>query len=85
MVVGKSNNFGIASLVLGIISVVFCWVPILGLVSGIIGLVFYSKQKRSYPNGIATAGLVTSIVGLVLSVIYTVFWIIYGAFIASLV
>ncbi len=78
-----SNGYGIASLVLGIVSIVFCWVPVLGLVSGILGIVFSVKQKKILPNGIATGGLVTSIIGLVLSGLYTLFWIFFAATMGS--
>jgi uncharacterized membrane protein YkgB len=75
----KSNAMGVTSLVLGIVSVVFCWVPILGLASGIVGLILAIKQKKLAPNGIATAGLIISIVGLVFSGIYNIFWMFFGA------
>ena len=71
----KSNNLGITSLVLGIVSIVLCWVPILGLVAGIIAIILSAKQKKIFPNGINTAGLVTGIIGTVFSALYTIFWI----------
>jgi len=71
----KSNNYGTASLVLGIASIVFCWTIVIGLIAGVLGLIFSLKQKRIYPNGINTAGLVTSIIGLALSVIYIIMWL----------
>ena len=79
----KSNNLGITSLVLGIISIVFCWVPILGLVAGIIAIVLSVKQKKIFPNGINTAGLVTGIIGSVFSVLYLIIWLIVLIGIAS--
>lgn len=75
MAENKSNGYGIASLVLGIISIIFCWIPILGLVSGILGIIFYAQQKKIFPNGISTGGLVTSIIGLVFSALYNLFWL----------
>ena len=72
------KGFAIAAMVLGIISCVFAW---FGLVSGIIslvlavvGLVLAIQARKSYAalgqkNGMATAGLVLSIIGIVLSVI----------------
>jgi len=75
----KANNNGVASLVLGIVSIVFCWVPIWGLGSGVLGIVFSVNQKKLYPNGIATAGLVTSIIGLVFSCLYSVIYLFFGA------
>ncbi len=80
----KSTGFGIASLVLGIVSIVFCWVPVVGLVSGILGIIFSVKQRKISQNGIAIAGLVTSIIGLVLSALYSIFWVFFGAIIGSM-
>ena len=67
----NSNGYGIASLVLGISSIVLA--P-LGLITGILGIIFAVKQKKSFPNGIATAGFVTSIVGLAISILVLVLW-----------
>ena len=67
----KENNYGIASLILGITSILFCWVPRLGLATGILGLIFYHKQRKIYKNDVATGGLVTSIIGTAFSAIYT--------------
>ena len=79
----KPNGLGIASLVHGIVSIVFCWVPILGMVSGILGIVFSTKQRKIYPNGITTAGLITSIIGLCFSGIYNILWLGIIAFFSS--
>lgn len=66
---------GVASLVLGIISLVigiftagvFGWV---GAIFGIIGIILGALgRKQSEKTGIATAGLVCSIIGLVLCLI----------------
>ncbi len=73
----ESNGHGIASLILGIVSIVFSWVPFLGLVSGIVGIVLSIKQRKISPNGIATGGLVTSIIGIVISAIYSIFWLFF--------
>ncbi len=59
----KDNNYGIASLVFGILSIA---IPFFGAILGIIGLIMYSQQIKIEKTGIATAGLVTSIVGLVI-------------------
>ncbi len=80
MVKQKNNNYGIASLILGISSIVFCWIPFLGLVAGILGIIFYVQQKKYSKNEIATGGLVTGIIGVVFSFI----WLLFGLFIISL-
>ena len=79
MVEKKDNGKGVASLVLGIISIVFCWVPFLALVGGVVGIVLSVKQRKEFPNGIATAGLITSIIGTVFSALYSLIWIFIGA------
>jgi hypothetical protein len=59
----------VASLTLGILSLV-CWcLPILGLPMTIVGLVLGIKDHKSSKPGMAIAGIVTNIIGLVLSVI----------------
>ena len=72
----KKNDFGITSLILGIFSIIFSWSAILGIPAGIIGIVFSVKQKKIYSNGIATGGLVTSIMGLVISVLILILFIV---------
>lgn len=73
----KTSGFAVASLVLGICSVILCWcygVP--SLICGILALVFHSNAMRDIhtgsvsPNslGMASAGRTTGLIGLVLSV-----------------
>ena len=64
----QSNGLAVASLVLGILSIVFVWIPFVGLISWILapvglvlGLVALSKP---YGRGMAIAGTVCSAVGL---------------------
>lgn len=64
----QSNGLAVASLVLGILSIVFVWIPFVGLISWILapvglvlGLVALSKP---YGRGMAIAGTVCSGVGL---------------------
>ena len=73
-----------ASLVLGILSIVFfCCYGVIGLVLGIIGLILGNKAIELYKNspGVysessyknASAGKICAIIGLVLSAIYVTF------------
>lgn len=66
----------IASLVLGIVAVVFwftSWLAIVSVVCGIIGLVMASMAKaEGYVGGMRTAGFVLSIIGLVGGAIFFV-------------
>ena len=62
----SGSGKAVASLVLGILAIVFG-----GLVLGIIGIVLGTQAKKSFlaegaPTGMATAGIVCSIIGTVL-------------------
>ena len=68
----KSKGLAVASLVCGIISIVgaffgtYAWI---GMILGILAIVFAIVAKKQKQEGPATAGLVTGIIGLVLSLI----------------
>lgn len=66
----QSNGKAIASLVLGIVSIVMTFFGVtgalIGIVCGIVGIVLAIKAKNQNPSGIATAGFVCSIVGTIL-------------------
>jgi hypothetical protein len=66
----------VISLVCGILSLV---VPFIGLILAIVAIVYYFKQKKIAPNGMATAGLVCGIIGLLVSLLLLMFMLI-GAF-----
>jgi hypothetical protein len=73
------NGMAIAALVLGIISIVACWLCGLGVVAGVLAVVFgILGMKRAdalpgRPNrGMALAGLITGAIGAVLSVVLLV-------------
>ncbi|MGD9474309.1 MAG: hypothetical protein AB7V37_04795 [Eubacteriaceae bacterium] len=72
----KYSGKAIASLVLGIISVLTFWTgnfALIGVVCGIVGMVFGIQIRKAgqnegfKPDGISTAGLVLSIIGMALS------------------
>ena len=63
-----SNGLAIASLVLGILSLVcafFGYSAILGLIFGIIGVVLGTKARKVAQTGLATGGFVCSLIGLI--------------------
>lgn len=62
-------NKATLSLVLGIVSFLGIYIPILGVVCGGIGISAGRTGRGSSRRGLATAGLVLSIIGLVLSVL----------------
>lgn len=75
----------IASLVLGIISLVFAcvsfsvilgWLSIVALAMGIVGIVLAGVAKSKEKSGPATAGLVLSILSTIFSFVPGILWII---------
>ena len=66
-----SNNFGVAGLVLGIVTLMFFWIPIFGVITGTLGIIFSGIQIKRQSDGIAIGGLVTSILGLIGAVLLT--------------
>ena len=62
----------VASLVLGIIALVATWFYV-GLILGIVGIVLaLGARKEGFVGGMATAGLVLSIIAVALSALWTV-------------
>ncbi|MBR4993775.1 MAG: DUF4190 domain-containing protein [Lachnospiraceae bacterium] len=63
------KNKAVASLVLGILSIVFWWLgvtSILSIILSVVGLILAASAKKDgYNEGIRTAGFVTSLVGLI--------------------
>lgn len=83
----KSNGKAIASLVLGIVSLVcvfFGYGAILGIILGIIGIVLGISAKKEQPSGMATAGLVLSIIAVALCVLSFIACIACAGALASL-
>jgi hypothetical protein len=71
----------ISSLVLGIVSLVLFCVPFIGIICGVIGLILGLVANSKPPkHGMATAGIVMSIIAVGLPILYLVFW---GAAIVS--
>ena len=64
----QSNGLAVASLVLGILSILFVWIPFIGLVSWIlapIGLVLgLVALNKPFGRGMAIAGSICSAIGL---------------------
>lgn len=72
-----SNGFAIASLVLGILAIIFgCCCTFLGVILGIIGVVLGCLQKPDPATGkkpgMAIAGIICSAVGIVGSIIFMI-------------
>ncbi|MDP3447753.1 MAG: hypothetical protein Q8S22_06795 [Eubacteriales bacterium] len=69
------NKQSVTAMVLGIVSLVVTWFPIIGLVLAIVGLTMSRSNRRFAEahgfkeNSMNTAGYVTSVVGLIAGII----------------
>lgn len=81
---------GIAGFILGLLSLLCCWLGAypfgwLVVVMGILGIVFSaigkaSGKKRNEKTGLATAGLVLSILGVIFAIM---FFMLFGIWVAA--
>ena len=68
-----SNGLAVAALVLGILALLFFWIPFLGWIPVILGLVFgLVALQRPESRGMALAGVICSAIALAIKVL---FWI----------
>ena len=71
-----SKGFAIASLVMGILSIVTCCCTITGILFGILGIIFscvQAKDSEGKKPTQATVGLVLSIIGVVIAIVSMIF------------
>jgi hypothetical protein len=80
--IAPSNGLAVASMVLGIVAVLFFWMPFLGWVPVVLGLVLGCVAlSRPYGCGMAIAGIVCSGVALAVKLILLFVFIgLLGAF-----
>ena len=64
----KTNGIGTAGFVLALVAVFLGWVPVLGWILWILGLILSFVGIFRVPKGLAIAGLVISLIGLILLV-----------------
>lgn len=68
----RGNSYGIAALVVGIFAVIFCWVPALGALLGLIALTLGIIGYRRNGNGQAIAGFILGGMAALLGAMVTV-------------
>ena len=73
---GSTPGFAIASLVLGIISILICCCWGSGIVLAIPGLILGISANKKQKTGIGTAGIICSIIGTVLNVIALLYYVV---------
>ncbi len=79
-----SKTWGNASLVTGILSILFVFMPYFGLPLGIIAVVGANKQKKVVPTGNATAGNVLGIIGIIINGIMLIFALFFISYIVGI-
>lgn len=73
------KKYSVIALILGIISLVLCCFSILGLIPGIIGILFAVKAKKNGETGaMPVVSIVFSVIGIVFAVISTIFLLFVG-------
>ena len=63
----KTKGNGIASMILGILSLCLIFMPYFGIPIGIMAIILGNKQSNIYETGSATAGKTMGIIGIVLN------------------
>lgn len=80
------NGFAIASMVIGILSLVLCCCSeYLGLILGILAIIFAVIAKKQGPSGMATAGLICGIIALVLSAVAIILGFLAASFLKDVI
>ncbi|MBS3077417.1 hypothetical protein J4233_04040 [Candidatus Pacearchaeota archaeon] len=67
------NSYGVASAVLGIVGLLSP-IPLYGIISGIIALVFANKQNKVWKNGWSKAGKILGILDIILNILTWIFF-----------
>ena len=71
---------GVAALVFGILGLVTCWVPFLGILLGLIGLILgiVSMIKKSGNKAFGIIGIVLGGIGMIICVAITILVFVFG-------
>lgn len=82
----KTDVLAIISLVCGILAIILsCCTSYIGLIPGIAGIVLaIISKKQNGKSGMATAGLICSIVGIVIAIIITILGLLGLAMLADM-
>ena len=66
------NGMAIAALVIGIVTILFlAYVPVLGVILGVVGIILAIVARKSGVGGMAIAGLICSIIGTMWAALLT--------------
>ncbi len=65
----KSNGIGTAGFVLALIALFLGWIPVLGWIIWVLGLILSFIGVFKSPKGLSIAGLVISLIGIILLIL----------------
>lgn len=65
----KTNGMGVAGFVLALLGLFLGWVPVLGWILWVLGLIFSVIGVFRTPKGLAIAGLIITFIGLIVLII----------------
>ena len=74
----ENSNRAVASLILGLVSIVTWLFPIAGYITTILAIVFATKGRHSEKKGMARAGLVLGIIFLVVTLLNSILGAVLG-------
>ena len=77
------NGLAVAGMILGILGLALCWIPFVGALVALLGIVFgaigWSKASRTGRNkGMAITGVVCGILGVVAGIVIVVFALLFS-------
>ena len=78
----KTNSKGVIGFVCSLLTIILCWVPLLGILLGILGFIFSILGLSKEPKGLAIAGLIISIVAIPFVAFYQV---LFGSMLTALI
>ena len=71
----SEEGIGIAGFTLGVLSIIF--MGSIGILTGIVGIVFCYMQQRKTPTKLAKIGMILSTIGLIAGIAFVVGWAYY--------
>ena len=64
-----SNAMGTTGFIIALVTIFLFWIPVLGWILWLLGLIFSGIGVTRKPKGLAIAGLVISLIGLILLIV----------------